>query len=506
MQDESNPSGTPPVIFICYARKDNQDSDFMRCWLDRLRGHLKPLERQKKAIVWCDQRIDLGNEWDQDIHNALHSAKVAIALMSPAFFASDYICEKEIPAILQQVDEGKTTLLPILLSPFEPGAAEFEYGDPQTGKKVRSLMQIQAANGMNRSLLGLPEHEQDAVLAKVAQRVRETVSGKKSEGSDGAEPKKQTPTNLTQSGTETFVGRAETLREIDDRLQAGKTLAICAVSGMGGIGKTELALQYVLGQLRSCCDLGAVCWIDARQDIALQVVMFARSVLGLQLPELPELKELAVWCWRNFPQQDCLIVFDDVQEYSEIEAVLPPVELGFRVLLTTRARMPRGIQWLNLGVLSEAAALELLRKLVGNRRVDAELEAARQLCAWLGYLPLGLEEVGKHMATNKDLSLAILQEQLAFNSQNFSSTQQITNTLRRTETEKNQSSSLRTPHSQSEIPQNLDRHRLCHMKLELLREIQLNENLSHEITEKLTIKIVSDYIDNFFTKSPFDNS
>lgn len=234
MQNESDSSKSPPTIFICYARKNNEDPDFKQRWLDKLLDHLRPLEYQDEAIVWCDKRLEMGEFWDSDIRAALRSAKVAIALLSPAFFASRYIRFEEMPMILQQVDAGQTKLLPILLSACDVAGSKFRYGDSEAEKKERSLYEFQALNGIDKPLSGLPEHQQDAMLLRVAQRAREIVTGKKPEGSSGGEPRKNTPTNLTRSGTETFVGRSEALQEIDDRLQQGRSVAICAVSGMGG--------------------------------------------------------------------------------------------------------------------------------------------------------------------------------------------------------------------------------------------------------------------------------
>ncbi|MGG6270603.1 tetratricopeptide repeat protein [Leptolyngbya sp. AN03gr2] len=414
MQDKTQTAESLPLIFICYARKDNQDPEFKQRWLDRLRSHLKPLERQKKAIVWCDERIDLGNEWDQDIRCALQSARVAIALMSPAFFASDYICEKEIPTILQQVDDQKTTFIPMLLSPFEKGAAEFQYGDSEIGEKVRSLLDFQASNGMERSLLGLSLYEQDQVLANVAERVREIVTGKKFQGSSGGEPGKETPNNLPLPSAETFVGRDDALVEIDDRLSVGQPLAICAVSGMGGIGKTELALQYAMRSRQLRDDLGAICWVNARENAGLQIVSFARSVLNLVPPELPDLVSLVGWCWRQFPSGTSLIVFDDVQEYAEVEAFLPPVGERFKVLVTTREKLDRdSVQVLKIETLKPEAAYELLFETVKDeRRFRDQRSVVDELCQWVGCLPLGIKLVAKFLKIEPDLSIAELLQEL----------------------------------------------------------------------------------------------
>jgi hypothetical protein len=73
--------------------------------------------------------------------------------------------------------------------------------------------------------------------------------------------------------------------------------------------------------------------------------------------------------------------------------------------MTTRSHFGSPVQEVQLDVLSEAEALELLRVLVQDDRVDQEIDRAKQLCKWLGYLPLGVELVGRYLAEDEDLSL-----------------------------------------------------------------------------------------------------
>jgi len=106
-------------------------------------------------------------------------------------------------------------------------------------------------------------------------------------------------------------------------------------------------------------------------------------------------------------------VFDNVEAYADIEAFLPPNEPRFQVLLTTRRDLGSSVQKLPLPVLSEGAALELLKSLVGTR-INEQEENAKTLCQQLGYLPLALELVGRYLARpgKQNLSVAELQQRL----------------------------------------------------------------------------------------------
>ena len=194
--------------------------------------------------------------------------------------------------------------------------------------------------------------------------------------------------------------------------EGGKTIAISAVAGMGGIGKTELALQYALKHLGLKTYLGGICWLKAREDVGLQIVSFARSLLNFSVPKDLELAAQVAWCWRNWDQQETLIVLDDVQQYGDVVSVLPPQKSQFKVLMTTRSRFGSPVRNYEIKELSEEKALELLRAIVEDQRVDQDLATAKQVCKWLGCLPLGLELVGRYLAKKRDVSIAELWKRL----------------------------------------------------------------------------------------------
>jgi tetratricopeptide (TPR) repeat protein len=196
-------------------------------------------------------------------------------------------------------------------------------------------------------------------------------------------------------------------------LQQTDRVAITAISGMGGIGKTELALQYAHSHHEQRSYLGGVCWLRATEpDIGTQLVNFARVQLQLEPPDGLDLMQQVAFCWRQWRDGDVLIVLDDVSDYQTIAPFLPPADRRFKVLITTRRQLGRSVQSLEIQVLTEAAALELLQELAGAARIQSELQGTKSLCAWLGYLPLGLELVGRFLARKPDWSIAKMQQEL----------------------------------------------------------------------------------------------
>ena len=213
--------------------------------------------------------------------------------------------------------------------------------------------------------------------------------------------------NIPNRGSHNFVGREDELVEIHTLLQENNSLAISAVSGMGGVGKTELAIQYA--QRYDNYYPGGICWLNARgTSLAAEILQFIQLQMGLEVPQTDfqenalTLEQQVSWCWQNWKPQSglVLVVFDDVISLEGFPELLPALK-RFRVLMTTRLRdMETNFEEMHLDVLSEEEALELLTKLLGKngeRKVYKELETAQELCKWLGYLPLGIELVGRYI-------------------------------------------------------------------------------------------------------------
>ncbi len=225
---------------------------------------------------------------------------------------------------------------------------------------------------------------------------------------DNPVPQTASPQNIPRSGAVKFVGRDAVLQDLHAQLQGEQPVAVTAVAGMGGIGKTELAIRYALGYWQAHYPAG-VCWLRCRgAEMASQVVKFAAVEMGLVVPDGLTTEQQVRWCWRNWQPAAgaVLVVLDDVTDYGAIADYLPPVDLRFRVLMTTRSQnLGASVRTVPLDLLSPEAALELLTELEGAGRVMADRVTAEELCDRLGHLPLGVELAGRYLQQKRDLPL-----------------------------------------------------------------------------------------------------
>ncbi len=238
------------------------------------------------------------------------------------------------------------------------------------------------------------------------------------------------PSDVKQ-GSSYFVGRIRDLENLHRELQnqeKSNIVSIYAVQGMGGIGKTELAIQYALSP-KYIQSYTACYWFSLREG-DLATLVLTKTSAYLAMPEIMRkqdtIDQQVRWCWQNWhPQTDnILIVIDDVNHLEDIPEKWLPIDSRFKVIITTRQQnlSPR-FTGLPLGVLSETEAICLLKKIVdkkGTNRIENEGETAKKICQRLGYLPLGLELAATYIVDDEMLSLEEYLQQLNIQDESLS--------------------------------------------------------------------------------------
>lgn len=208
------------------------------------------------------------------------------------------------------------------------------------------------------------------------------------------------------------------LRERLTQTPAGRVTAIAgkAVHGLGGVGKTRLAVEYAW---RHAADYTALLFVGAESPAALRRNLAAlcdRKILDLPEQEATEeeIREVAALHWLG-DQPGWLLLLDNVDSEDAAEAVDALVANlhGGHVLLTGRlARWGTGIEEIELDVLAEedAAGFLLARTKEKRRPTPEDASLAVTLARELGFLPLALEQAGAYIAEWRLTFASYLQE------------------------------------------------------------------------------------------------
>jgi tetratricopeptide (TPR) repeat protein len=202
-----------------------------------------------------------------------------------------------------------------------------------------------------------------------------------------------------------FTGRDDELETLYRALRGGSpTAAIQVITGLGGIGKSRLAVEYAF-RYGTAYDL--VWWIRAEDQATLRSD-YVELAQALGLPSGQDDQAVAALRQELRRQRDWLLIFDNAEEPDDLFRLLPDRHPG-HVLITTRRREWPHAETRNLGVLPARAAVEYLQR----RGKVADAGTAGELADALGRLPLALAQAASVIADGMPASdyLGLLREQ-----------------------------------------------------------------------------------------------
>ncbi|MBQ0986279.1 tetratricopeptide repeat protein [Streptomyces sp. F63] len=216
-----------------------------------------------------------------------------------------------------------------------------------------------------------------------------------------------------------FTGRAGFVGELGEQLATaeGRIMAVSAVAGIGGVGKTTLAVhvahtareRFPDGQLY--VDLQGAGPRPAEPEAVLG--SFLRS-LGCSDSAIPKSLDERSALYRSvLDGRRVLVLLDNARDAAQIRPLLPGTE-GCAALITSRVRMVdlAGAHLVDLDVMSPEEALQLFTKIVGVERVAAEREAALDVVAACGFLPLAIRIAASRLASRRTWTVSVLAAKL----------------------------------------------------------------------------------------------
>ncbi|RMF77353.1 MAG: TIR domain-containing protein, partial [Chloroflexi bacterium] len=362
----TNSNANKPHLFLSYAHDD----------IERVRSLLHHL-RMSGHPVWIDEsEIRAGAEWDAFIRESIATSYGVVFALSETFLTRPYIRDTEIPEALELAERlpGKRLFI-VRLDAVEPpeSLGHIQYIDALDGDYAAAVSTL------------VPEMPTPLI--------------------EGHEFRHDWPR------LRTFKGRDDTLLDLHDKLQGSNgrvginTAAdyggryMSAVHGMGGIGKTQLAVEYTY-RFRYHYPAG-VYWINAADinTVRGKLINLARNMgVPRRDPSDESDHQLLVsfnqYLHERNGKEHALIVFDNVADPDELLRYdLGPdfkvTHLNARLLVTTRRQdLPEAFESLGITKLPREDSLAILRD--ARDDIDPDDAALNDICDAVDDLPLAL--------------------------------------------------------------------------------------------------------------------
>lgn len=331
------------------------------------------IEKEGFTTFWGERDLAVGDNFMSVIQDYLERADKFIVVLSPAYFASAY-CQAEVSSVLLR---GKN-IIPIKISKEQPmgDLAKLLYVD---------LYGIDKDDAKKRLINAISNDKKGAKKSELQKQMDTRFPG-------------ELPDNNLEFDDSTVIGGEDKIQAIREAFSHNSMVASnLTLSGMGGSGKTTIAKKYiqVYGYLY---DL--IWWISAKSDKTI-LHEYKRLAIEQKLVENNQKDESdIVNIVRNWMSntQNWLFVFDDVNEYSDIQPFIPTNHKGNILIISRNSLLEDSrIDEITLHELTTEQA----KRLLDIQGISGNNEEISELLQFTGRLPLTLKNVANYIKDNK---------------------------------------------------------------------------------------------------------
>ncbi|NFA43609.1 TIR domain-containing protein [Clostridium botulinum] len=383
-------------LFISYEHNDEK----LRSELEK---HLKSLEKNSIISIWHDRKIVAGSERQNEIDEHLRSSQIILLLISSDFITSDYCYGQEmniaierhynneaivIPIILRAVDGwkltpfGKLEVLPKNTVPITSWN-NLDEAFSNVVKEIRERIQIFVNKNNNVYEEEIDNNFSEKYVRNINKGIEKSHLLKKDNMSG-----RVIHNRLKESAPYTY--RNDFILKILKQLKENKVVVI---TGLGGIGKTQLAANYITNYINEYKLIG---WINASDAVSIQnsyielVEKLDSEFLDANINQNTILRYVKNWLENN---DKWLIIYDNVKNPKELNELLPNPINGHVIITSQNAKWSKFNPTIEVTQLTNRESINFLMK-----RAEKDYETSmEELVSLLDNFPLSLEHAASYV-------------------------------------------------------------------------------------------------------------
>ena len=377
---------TPPAnpkrlvrYFVSYAHADDKLPGKLLAELDKQLGACKDFDFKR----WHDTDLLIGEKWHDEIQKAVLDCDFGLLLVSPAFLSSKYIGEHELPAFVS----GEKPFMPV-------GLCRIDFKNQDT-KGLHDLQVFLHAtpNGKTRKCFAdcsgkVAGDFAHSLFGRITAYLKKRFPSPPSLLPSKPAALEKTTNNLPRLAP--FFGRKLELDTIAKALLPQTRTWGVLIDGVGGIGKTSLAIRaaeiaaptfervlFVSTKPQKLTPDGAVALANSIVPAYQEILNRFAFLLGLpDIAEKPE-EERAGLIKAAIRSEKALLILDNLENLDKPQQNLvfefvSDLPAGCKAIVTSRRRTDVDARIIRLGKLDQEAALDYLEELSADRDLLAK--------------------------------------------------------------------------------------------------------------------------------------
>jgi Tfp pilus assembly protein PilF len=382
--ENNTATNTKKDFFISYNKADKE----WAVWI------AEQLENNRYTTIIQEWDFRPGNNFPIEMDLALKNTEHVLCVLSPSYLRSEFTQPEWAAAFVQDPTGIKRKIIPVRVRPFDPDGLlpSIIYID---------LVDLDKSEAQKELLKGVQEGRVKPQMPSQFPSHKSKTTEKRFPGS--------LPNiwNVPLNRNPHFTGRDGYMETLHTTLHSGKYAALTqALTGLGGIGKTQIAVEYTY---RFASEYDVVWWIRA-EDRTTLIADFLNLGDHFHIDQYESseqrLKISLIRRWLE-THNKWLLIFDNAQDLKDLynptnaaENFLPQASSGHILITSRNPNWSSVVHPLDIQLFSKDEAIEFLQKRTGL----SDETGASNLAKELGYLPLALEQAAAFIVETPGLT------------------------------------------------------------------------------------------------------